>query len=310
MRNLDFKEINEIRDGAGFQIYNPFKEHFQKHLDKIKLNEKNGITSYLIIKHEIITEPNIYYELLDLISKNNLKNTKLSMSTLASYEYCTKPETNFYLWEGTTVRQDIDDIKEQNAFMFTNFPNLDNKKITKAIISSRKQTIPRDKIFEYEFKSTDIISRYAKFRMSNNGVPVIDDGNFPIWDDLVEEYKGSMISFVLETNNWTGDNQIQLPPQISEKIIIAFLSGTIPIVFGDIGLVKSLEDMGFHLWNNYFGFNEDFLQQRSEVKQTEFKKVMEHIDNMSFEEVEELYKRNLDLIQKNYDRVKACFLEK
>ena len=68
--------------------------------------------------------------------------------------------------------------------------------------------------------------------------------------------------------------------------------------------------MGFHLWNNYFGFNEDFLQQRSEVKQTEFKKVMEHIDNMSFEEVEELYKRNLDLIQKNYDRVKACFLEK
>ena len=303
---LDFKEINEIKNGNGFQLYKPIKEHFQKHLDKIKLNEKNGVTSYLIIKHEIITEPNVYYELLNEISKNNLKNIKLSISTLGSYEYCTKPETNLYLWEGTTIRQDIDDIKEQNAFMFNNFPNLDNKKITKAIISSRKETEPRDKIFEYKFKSNDVISRYAKFQYLDNK----DYSQFPIWDDLVEEYKGSMISFVLETFNWTGDSHIQLQPQLSEKTIMAFLSGTIPIVYGDVGLVKSLEDMGFHLWNDYFGFNEDFLQQSDEIKQREFIKVMERVDNMTFEEVEELYNTSFDLIQKNYDIVKACFLEK
>ena len=92
---LDFKEINEIKNGNGFQLYKPIKEHFQKHLDKIKLNEKNGVTSYLIIKHEIITEPNVYYELLNEISKNNLKNIKLSISTLGSYEYCTKQKQIF-----------------------------------------------------------------------------------------------------------------------------------------------------------------------------------------------------------------------
>ena len=91
---------------------------------------------------------------------------------------------------------------------------------------------------------------------------------------------------------------------------MAFLSGTIPIVYGDVGLVKSLEDMGFHLWNDYFGFNEDFLQQSDEIKQREFIKVMERVDNMTFEEVEELYNTSFDLIQKNYDIVKACFLEK
>ena len=55
--------------------------------------------------------------------------------------------------------------------------------------------------------------------------------------------------------------------------------------------MKSLEDMGFHLWNDYFGFNEDFLQQTDEIKQKEFKKAMERVDNMTFEEVEELYKQ-------------------
>ena len=305
MRNLDLKEINEIRDGSGFQLYPPLNEFFEKYLDQIKLNEKNGITSYLYVRHEIVTEPNVYYGLLNLISKNNLKNIKLSISTLGNYEYCTKPETNIYMWAGTTIRQEIDNIEEQNTFMFTNFPNLDNKKITKAIISSRKETDPRDKIFEYKFKSNDIISRYAKFQLDNK-----DYSQFPIWDDLVEEYKGSLISFVLETYNWSGDFHFQPPPQFSEKTITAFLSGTMPVVYGDVGLVKSLEDMGFHLWNDYFGFNEDFLQQTDKIKQKEFKKAMERVDNMTFEEVEELYKTNFHLIQKNYDIVKACFLEK
>ena len=305
MRNLDLKEINEIRDGSGFQLYPPLNEFFEKYLDQIKLNEKNGITSYLYVRHEIVTEPNVYYGLLNLISKNNLKNIKLSISTLGNYEYCTKPETNIYMWAGTTIRQEIDNIEEQNTFMFTNFPNLDNKKITKAIISSRKETEPRDKIFEYKFKSNDIISRYAKFQLDNK-----DYSQFPIWDDLVEEYKGSLISFVLETYNWSGDFHFQPPPQFSEKTIMAFLSGTMPVVYGDVGLVKSLEDMGFHLWNDYFGFNEDFLQQTDKIKQKEFKKAMERVDNMTFEEVEELYKTNFHLIQKNYDIVKACFLEK
>ena len=98
-----------------------------------------------------------------LISKNNLKNTKLSISTLGNYEYCTKPETNLYMWAGTTIRQEIDNIEEQNTFMFTNFPNLDNKKITKAIISSIEKKQTQDKIFEYKFKSNDIISRYSNF---------------------------------------------------------------------------------------------------------------------------------------------------
>ena len=300
---LDYQEINEIREGNAFKLQPYLEGYFEKYIDKLKSNEENGITSYLIIEHEIITEPDKYYDLLNKISKNNLKNIKLSMSTLGSYEYCTKPETNLHIWAKATMRYKID-VEEQTEFTFGRFTDLDNKKVTKAIISSRKEQEARDGIFEYKFKSNDIISRYAKFQNDNK-----DYSQFPIWTELVKEYKGSLISFVLETFNHCG-TQFQPPPQFSEKIVMAFLSGTMPILYGDVGLVKTFEDMGFHLWNNYFGFNEDFLQQTDEIKQKEFKKVMERIDNMSFKEVEELYKTNFHLTQKNYDLVKACFLEK
>ena len=83
---------------------------------------------------------------------------------------------------------------------------------------------------------------------------------------MVEEYKGSMISFVLGEFNWTVIPIYNFNLNYLKKQLWHFLSGTIPIVYGDVGLVKSLEDMGFHLWNDYFGFNEDFLQQSDEIK--------------------------------------------
>ena len=59
------------------------------------------------------------------------------------------------------------DVEEQTEFTFGRFTDLDNKKVTKAIISSRKEQEARDGIFEYKFKSNDIISRYAKFQNDN-----------------------------------------------------------------------------------------------------------------------------------------------
>ena len=48
------------------------------------------------------------------------------MSTLGSYEYCTKPETNLHIWAKATMRYKID-VEEQTEFTFGRFTDLDIK---------------------------------------------------------------------------------------------------------------------------------------------------------------------------------------
>ena len=86
-------------------------------------------------------------------------------------------------------------------------------------------------------------------------------------------------------------------PQFSEKSLIAFLSGTMPVIFGGANLIKNFNDIGLYTWNDYFGFKGDELYENHKIES--FKQVVNKISNLSTDEVKKLWIENKDKIQSN-----------
>ena len=113
---------------------------------------------------------------------------------------------------------------------------------------------------------------------------------------MIGEYHDSYISIVCETNNSPIISEIKTP-QFSEKSLIAFLSGTMPLIFGAPNLIKNFNDIGLYTWNHYFGFEGDELYEVDKIQS--FKKVVNKISDLSTDEVKKIWIENKDKIQSN-----------
>ena len=89
--------------------------------------------------------------------------------------------------------------------------------------------------------------------------------------------------------------------KFSEKSLIAFLSGTMPVIFGAPNIVKNFNDIGLYTWNDYFGFKGDELYEVDKIQS--FKQVLNKISELSTDEVKKLWIENKDKIQSNINLI-------
>ena len=290
-------------------------------LEYFKKLSKSNIKFYLCVFEEIITETNLLDNLIDIIEKNNLTSAKISMSTNEKFKYGTHPLTNIAMWSGVAQRKKIEyffnaDYTKKSLIFSNEHFDLQNKKVNenrkyKSIFSVRRKNEFRDYIFNICNNGSiitppfpdlgnsicrygEVIVKGAKSVFSKNPNKNLND--FPTLSELIEEYHNSYISIVCETNNTTLISK-EKTPQFSEKSLIAFLSGTMPLIFGAPNLIKNFSDIGLYTWNNYFGFEGDELHEYDKV--TSFKHCIIKVSKLSTDEVKKLWIENKDKIQSN-----------
>jgi len=311
--NLPKEVLKEIYDLQSehecYQLDNEL--HIVKdNLEHFKNLSKLNITFYLFVFEEILTEPGLFDKLINLLDENNLTSAKISMSTNNKIKYGTHPLTNIAMWSRVQMRKNIEttDIFDgtntvELIFSNKNFSlekrNIKENRKYKSICSVRR----RNKFRDYIFKNINLgnsICRYAEWDLGTNK----DFTNFPTSSELIKEYHDSYISIVCETNNHLprdgcllSSDDMMKTPQFSEKSLIAFLSGTMPVIFGGANLIKNFNDIGLYTWNDYFGFKGDELYENHKIES--FKQVVNKISNLSTDEVKKLWIENKDKIQSN-----------
>ena len=272
-----------------------------------------------IIKYdqEIISDKTKESELFKIIDELRLENSEiyLSTSTITPCKYQLHPLVNIHAhWSHFQQRTYADnnwDTKEEGFsdkdYDYTK--KLEFDKTNKSILSVRKKTFYRDyflnKIIPDELGIFRYISYdpWIEYRPDQEHIYTIQ---FPTWKELQSEYKKSIFSFVVETDF----SHEGMSCQISEKTLLAFLSGTIPIVIGPRNMVKLLKDIGFYVWNTEFGYFPADSSSDGFIRADKFVECYDNVKKLSFEESKEIWLYNQGKIQQNYDIVSNLLMRK
>ena len=227
------------------------------------------------------------------------KEILISSSTTKDDYLFTHPLTNLFFWQDCFSRSKMNWDSQPTLYFTKEYYKETNKEI-KGILSIRKQRPERDVLYS-KIKEFDGIKRYASYPTppEENDLIIQQHNDSPTWEDLISEYNKSYISFIIES--YGGG----LLNQISEKILIAFLTKTIPIVYAGVDYIKELTDMGFCVWNSEFGFdNGDGLEIDNEIKMNNFVNCINFYNKDTIDDIKNLYHNNIDKIQKNYELAK------
>ena len=267
--------------------------------------------------HEIISNDSIKDIIVSYIDKlrDSDKQSYLSTATLNHDKHEFHPLVNLHThWHDYLMRPDISwgvlngvPAFSMNRFDYTK--KLEFNKSIKSILSVRKQTHFRDYLFSKITQDENCIFRYANYindARNEQDVDRININQFPTWNELLDEYDKSIISFVVETEK---DIERTVNCQISEKTILPFLSGNIVILLGRYNNIKALNDIGLYTWNDYFGFTSDESDNHYD-RTDDYIKIYNKIKKLSFEECKQLWLDNQDKIQKNYDIVSNLVTKK
>lgn len=264
-------------------------------IEKVIEYSKNNPTFLLLIYFEIIFDSRDFEKIKDCI--NSLPNQIWIMSTTTTkHPLYVEPIVNLLVWK----EQLIDELDEKTyvpAFPNDLWENIKYKdKTTKSILSLRRKNKQRDLIYE-KVKDKDIsIKRY--YDNEPNKI-------YPSWKELIDEYLNTYVAFVCETAypSWTETTCM------TEKSILAFLCGNIPIILGKKRLVKELKEMGFWIANEDFGYDEyaDSLEDLAEEKIDLFSRCVDRINEI---DIKKYYIQNIDKINNNHKIIQDSFLKK
>jgi len=259
----------------------------------------------VVIYNEVFKNPSALNKICDIIEKSK-KEVLISTSTTTENYLFMHPLSNLYFWQGSKhkskINWDSENINWFDKSLYTNF-----SKSIKGIISVRKGNDIRTRIFD-KIKDFEGVCRYANWVHSE-----IDEteqvlklvNNFPTITELISEYLKSYVSFVVETYQ---ENEIQ--NQLSDKTLFAFLSKTMPIVYGGKNYVKELKKMGFYVWNDEFGYGDgDDYHSSLPIKINNFSNCIDTYNEYSLSDISLLYKANEEKIEKNFEIAKIV-LEK
>ena len=274
----------------------------EKNLDYLLQRVENNLPIYFLVEHEIIDNKRCFDDIIYNIEKYNLTTALISQATISSYKYSTHPLTNLWMWQDLHTRKSI----AWNSVDEKVFDEYENEEIRikdrkyKGICSVRKQSALRTSIMR-RMHLNDSLVRYAKWPNDannpyTNSVHKKRISKFPTLKGLLKEYENSYFSFVIES----GNSQEMGYAQLSEKCLIAFMTGTLPIIFGDNNLIKDLEKVGLTTWNTYFGFNTDSYIQEEE-KVNNYIECVKEVNKLSLEETKNFYKDNFEKVRKNYN---------
>lgn len=226
------------------------------------------------------------------------------------------PLVNLLVWSddeagnGFRIRNTIDIENFDNSL----FPSCEYKmghdvfdydKNIRGIISSRKFDIFRDNLY----KRLDEFNGISQYHRIDNGYNEQDEFSLSkfeninyTWSELKNKYKESFVSFVVETYRGPESNTL------TDKTLLSFLSGNIPIVLGQKNFVRELEDMGFWVANNDFGFKWGDYWEFGDIRRIEnYLDCINIFNSMSNDDIKKYWISNKDNIQKNYDIVTTLF---
>ena len=302
MNNRVINDIEFIKKSFVIKLQMDFD--IQSLIEIIDANPNKNIL--IRLQDEVPRYSNInFLKLIDAVSELEHKDVRFTLSTTKQFKYFLHPLTNICLYANTYIRSGIAEKDLKSVYRFDlNVVHLDkivdtNIKTIKGIISSRKQAGYRDKIFS-QINNFDGICRYIKYDAS--GIDIVNDNTpHPSWEDLNDEYSKSLVAFILETELGPLNDLRFYMPAFSEKTLLSFLHFNIPIIYGMPDLISDLEELGFWIANNDFGYASGDLHITQTHKQDLYLKCIDKYNSMSYMDVKNYYLANLDKIQNNYN---------
>jgi hypothetical protein len=267
-------------------------------IKKILEYSKKYESFLLLIYFEIIFDDAEFKEIENCIS--NIPNKIWIMSSTATkHPLYVEPIVNLLVWKEHL----IDEIYDNNVYVEA-FPKeiwesvkyKTNNKEYKSILSLRRRNIQRDMIYE---------------RINNNDVSILRYFHkdpykmYPKWNNLIQEYLKTYVAYICETSYPTFTNTTCF----TEKSILAFLCGNIPIILGKKNLIKELKEIGFWIANEYFGYDDyaDSLEDFSEEKINLFVNCINQVNNI---DIKQFYLENINHIHNNHRIVQDSFNKK
>tara|TARA_R110002153_G_scaffold52711_2_gene147581 strand:- start:510 stop:1451 length:942 start_codon:yes stop_codon:yes gene_type:complete len=286
---LEFIKNNPIVRNAG-----PWNDDIYVHNLEFALKKLNKFT--ILCPQEVFPELDYLENLQNIIRNHPNKEIYISCSTTTDYEYSLDPLLNVLFWRDTYSRNEIAwEAGDISIFDEQYYKPLEKQ--NPFILSIRKERKIRDVVFSNLTGKYNGIVRYAKWPeqgWEDKNWEKENTNKFPTFIELVNEYKQSYIAFIIETNS------SYCMTQFSEKILLAFLTKTLPIAIGSPNFNKELTKMGFYTFNENFdiadeGFEESILNS--------FSNSVNLINNMKLKSIEKLYNNNIDKIEHNYKLV-------
>lgn len=298
-------ELDIIRKGNVYQIPDEEDSRGWKIIQKL-INKLEDDSSYILLLGHEIPKENIFNKTYQIIENNPSKHGLISTATAEIFKFSTHPITNLIMWRNLVSRSKVSwDSKPTIYFpkeIYKDKPiNFNNRKY-RGILSVRKSNPIRDYFFSKNPKIKDGITRFVKiphFKNQETDADRLKDIEFPTIHKLQEEYKQCYFSFVIESER--GPHSYS---QITEKTIMAILTGTMPVILGNKNLISNLEKMGIKTWNNPFGFSvADCYSNYSKEKCDSYLKVIEKINKLTLDEVKVIYEKDKKFVEWNYNLV-------
>jgi hypothetical protein len=307
--------------------YDIFKTNLDNLINTVKKHNLKKI--HIVVYNELFKTDDRIDELIKSIDTLNIEYY-ISCSTSTPFPKSFNPLVNIYFWKNNNIRNNIKwDLNNNEVPLFVKniYENIPKKTI-KGILSIRKETIRRKFLNAHvDVANFEGIYRYASYpdsysvELSNEKI-----NTFPTTYKLIDEYKKSFVSFVVESEPHKNMSNKNLKDMgfdmnadivnysyklnkynmnfLTEKTLIAFLTKTMPIVLGGKNYVKELKEMGFYVWNTDFGFESaDSFHTRSNNKIIKFIDCINFYNSMTHEDVEKMYNSNIDKINNNYNIV-------
>lgn len=299
---LDFADRSKV-----FYLFaNNNDEGLVKTTDELKrfLEKTNKNKISVVNYHECFSKHEHLKEIQSLVKSYKNKEIFISAATSTNFDGFYLPLVNIFFWKYAKMRENVSwKSKIRNINLFSKELYTDINKNNKGILSVRKQTPNRDYLFSIiDNKKFEGILRYVQWiRIEEDEIGDYNSEaeKFPIFLELIDEYKKSYVSFVVESELTDFMNPL------TEKTLLSFFTKTIPIVLGGKNYVKELKEMGFYVFNNEFGFtDEDDMIQSYDLKKIDsFNKCIINYNKMNNLDIINFYNKNIDKIQKNYDIV-------
>lgn len=270
-------------------------------LEKILDYSKKEKTFLILIYLEIIYDDKQLKKVFNFI-KSLPNKTWIMSSTATSHPLYVEPIVNLLMWKDY-LQDELIDYRD-GTFYVPAFPrNLwndkqykINDKTIKSILSIRRSNIQRDLLYKEIDKNDVSILRYYDKE---------PDKKYPKWNELIDEYLKTYVAFVSETNYPTNTNTTCF----TEKTILSFLCGNIPIILGKKNLIRELEEMGFWIANKDFGFT-DLDDNEEDYSKVKIQSFLNCIKNVNKIDIKKYYTDNIHHINNNHEIIQNYFNKK
>jgi len=287
-KDLDYLNTSSIYKVNPNRIDETLSPYLSKIVDKTTLTTTD----------EIFTQRNEFKKLQKFCLEKRKEGieVKILTSSLKEIENGFNPIVNFLCWNDAKHNTDKNGQTELH-FDIKNFIDF-KPKTNKFILSWRKDSKTRTELLSgIEFESIDSIIKYHNINPYNlqdiNNQPK-EDKKYVSWEFLINNYKSSLISFICETEYWIENPEVICNEVIpfTEKIMIPFLTKSLPIVFAKEDYNEYLNNMGFFTLNKEYGINgTDILEYNNCIKK---------IQSQSFNDVKKIYDNYQKEIENNY----------